>query len=77
MEVIEMDKNWRGLPVHPVDEWDHWKTSRDEYAEMKQLWEELIGHSPIDIEPQVRKLIEFAIHCERLNQADMDAGEGI
>lgn len=32
-------KNWRGLPMHPVDEWDHWSYDIKRYDEIKATFD--------------------------------------
>lgn len=68
-------KNWRGLPVHPVDPWDSWQVSLDEYQEM-QLTYELLADTGTDM-GLVFKLAEYSARAQRLTQYEMEAGENI
>ena len=70
-----MYKNWRGLPVHAVDEWDAWQLSREEYEEMKLVYDMLVLQgTDMDL---ILKMMKFAVRQESLSESDRNAGEDI
>lgn len=73
MEVTDMQKNWRGLPIHPVDEWDHWTNKLSDYEEMLAIWDK-VSHVPVD---DLMAFAEMVRKAEAQNQADCDAGEDL
>jgi hypothetical protein len=70
-----MEKNWRGLPVHAVDEWDSWHFSLAEYEELRLTYDMLVLQGA-DME-LVLRLMEFSTRARLLEEADLAAGEDI
>ena len=66
-------KNWRGLPQHPADDWDHWLYSLDRYKRICAVVDAL---GDVDL----AKLMEFAevvSAFEASEQAERDAGASL
>ncbi len=68
-------KNWRGEPVHPVDEWDHWKMKLEEYEDIRLVYDLLVLAGTDMV--LVHKMIEHVGRFYRLEEADHAAGESI
>ena len=67
-------KNWRGLPAHPADEWDHWTDSLARYEELVALYDLLVSQVDRNLLLQfVARVGEF----ERSEAAEAAAGESI
>lgn len=73
--MFEQDKNWRGLPVHAVDEWDDWPLSLEEYEHMRLVHDMLVLQG-VDME-LVREMMGFADRYRAMQEAMDAAGEDI
>ena len=69
------DTNWRGEPVHAVDEWDSWMLPLADYEEMRLTYDLLVLQG-VDME-LVYKMMEYADRHRRMEQSEADAGEDI
>lgn len=70
-----MEKNWRGEPVHPVDDWDCWQNSRAEYEHMRLVYDMLVLQGA-DM-GLVMEMMGFADRYREMQEAELDAGEDI
>jgi hypothetical protein len=70
-----MEKNWRGLPVHAVDEWDYWQKSRADYEHMRLVYDMLVLQGA-DM-ALVLEMMGFADCYRAAQEADLAAGESI
>lgn len=68
-------KNWRGLPAHPVDEWDSWMLKLADYEEMRLTYDLLVLQG-VDME-LVYKMMGYADRYRSMEQYEIDAGENI
>lgn len=71
--------NWRGLPVHAVDQWDDWPLSLEDYLKMRDTWDlvrDVMESQLLDM-ALIHELLDHAARYERMQQAELDAGEDI
>lgn len=69
--------NWRELPLHPADQWDHWNISREDYLHMCEVYDVIANQLDEDDMELVLEMMDFATRLSEMNAADDAAGEDL